>query len=86
VFQRVGVAPNEDIASAEAHDKIAQDLALCSATSFLGVPALALPTGLAAGRPLGVQLIAGAWREDRLWAAGAVLEGALGRLGPAPQA
>jgi Asp-tRNA(Asn)/Glu-tRNA(Gln) amidotransferase A subunit family amidase len=43
------------------------DNALCAAWSFLGVPAISLPTGLdAAGMPLAVQLIAGTDRLGRL--------------------
>ena len=46
----------------------------------LGVPALSVATGEAGGRPVGVQLVAGRFREDILLQAGAVIEAA----GPVP--
>lgn len=45
----------------------------------LGLPALALATGYAGDRPLGVQLVAGRFREDVLLEAGATIEAALHR-------
>ncbi|MDW4499380.1 amidase family protein [Sulfitobacter sp. D35] len=47
----------------------------------LGMPALSVATGFAGEAPLGVQLVAGRFREDILFAAGGVLEAA----GPAPE-
>jgi len=44
--------------------------------SFIGLPALVVPVAGAAGLPLGVQLIAPPWREDRLFAAARALEAA----------
>lgn len=46
----------------------------------IGVPALAVATGTADGRPVGVQLVSGRFREDILLAAGAAIEAA----GPLP--
>ena len=40
----------------------------------IGVPALSVATGSANGRPVGVQLVAGRYREDVLIAAGKDLE------------
>ncbi len=40
----------------------------------LGLPAMSVATGMAAGRPVGVQLVAGRFREDILIAAGRALE------------
>ncbi len=42
----------------------------------MGMPALALATGIAEGRPVGVQLVSGKFREDILLCAGAVIEAA----------
>lgn len=47
----------------------------------LGLPALAVATGMAGRAPVGVQLMAGRFREDILLKAGAVIEAA----GPAPE-
>ena len=44
------------------------------APAVLGLPGLSVPTGLADGLPTGVQLIAARFREDRLLAAGEVIE------------
>ncbi|MGO4715494.1 amidase family protein [Bradyrhizobium sp. 2TAF24] len=40
----------------------------------LGFPALSVPTGLADGRPVGVQVVAGRFREDVCFAAAEVIE------------
>lgn len=40
----------------------------------LGFPSLAVPTGIAGGKPVGVQVIAGRFREDVCLAAGAAIE------------
>ena len=43
-------------------------------TPLLGLPTLAAPTGLADGVPVGVQLMGSLYQEERVFAAGAVLE------------
>jgi amidase len=48
----------------------------------LGIPSVALPTGVADGLPTGVQVYADRWREDLCLAAAEVIEAAL--PGPAP--
>lgn len=48
------------------------------ATAFLGLPGLSVPTGLHDGLPVGVQLVSTKFREDRLLAAGEVIERAAG--------
>jgi amidase len=40
----------------------------------LGFPSLAVPTGIAGGKPVGVQVVAGRFREDVCLAAGEVIE------------
>ena len=47
-------------------------------TAVLGLPGLSVPTGLSDGLPTGVQLVATRFREDRLLAAGEVIERAAG--------
>ncbi|MBN8965175.1 MAG: hypothetical protein J0H89_07285 [Rhizobiales bacterium] len=44
------------------------------AISTLGLPALAMPTGVADGVPVGVQLVASRFREDLCLGAGAAIE------------
>ena len=48
----------------------------------LGIPALAVPTGVIDGAPHGVQIASHAWREDILLRAGDVIEQATGRIAP----
>jgi len=53
--------------------------------TLLGFPSMSLPSGLSPNRlPLGVQLVAGHFREDRLVSAARWLEEVLGRM-PAPR-
>ena len=51
-------------------------------TAMMGLPGLSVPTGLSDGRtgglPIGVQLVAGRFREDRCLRAGALIERAAG--------
>ncbi|MGI9154793.1 MAG: amidase family protein, partial [Rubrivivax sp.] len=47
-------------------------------TAVLGLPGLSVPTGLSDGLPTGVQVVATKFREDRLLAAGEVIERAAG--------
>jgi amidase len=47
---------------------------LCEATSFVGVPSVAVPTGLRDGLPAGVQVISRMYREDLALDAAQVLE------------
>ncbi|SIO42820.1 amidase [Singulisphaera sp. GP187] len=55
---------------------------LCRATSFVGVPAVAIPTHVASGLPQGVQVIAGFYREDLCFEAAAAIEARLGTFAP----
>ena len=47
-------------------------------TAMMGLPGLAVPTGLVHGLPAGVQLVAARFREDRCLAAGELIERAAG--------
>lgn len=48
------------------------------ATAALGLPGLAVPTGVANGLPTGVQVVAARFREDRCLRAGEAIERAAG--------
>jgi amidase len=52
------------------------------AISTLGLPGLAVPTGVADGVPVGVQLVAGRFREDICMGAGEVIEARCPALTP----
>lgn len=52
------------------------------ATAILGLPGLSVPTGLVEGVPMGVQLVAGRFREDLCLAAGEAIEARAGCLVP----
>lgn len=54
------------------------DPSFCSPWSFLGMPAVTLPTGVEGGLPLAVQLVAAPWSEARLLAAAAWCERVIG--------
>ena len=47
-------------------------------TAMMGLPGLAVPTGVVAGLPVGVQLVATRFREDLLLRAGEMIERAAG--------
>ncbi|HTX73957.1 MAG TPA: amidase family protein [Rectinemataceae bacterium] len=65
--------PHGDSGMDQFQQKMA-DKFTCTA-NLAGLPALALPTGLSGGLPSGIQLMAGAFREDRLFAAARSLAG-----------
>jgi len=76
--------PDYDLGGQEAADRAWQDLWLTVAANFLGLPALALPTGLGEdGTPTGVQLIGPMFAEDALFEAGRAVERGVPPL-PAP--
>ena len=54
------------------------DPSFCSPWSFLGMPALTLPTGVEGGLPLAIQLVAAPWTEARLLASAAWCERVIG--------
>ncbi len=82
VFTEGALPADYDIRGPEEHRRVTLGLRLCTATSFIGVPAVAVPTGLAGGLPQGVQLFSRPYREDLCLRAAASLEAALGRLAP----
>jgi len=66
--------PDQDRHSPEALAAYYEATKLCAVSSFVGVPAVAVPTGLRDGLPTGVQVISRMYREDLALDAAAVLE------------
>jgi amidase len=77
--------PDHDLGGPAPADRAWRDLWLTVAANFLGLPALALPTGLGSdGMPTGVQLIGPQFGDDVVLAAGRVVESAVPVLPPPP--
>ncbi|GAA3212051.1 hypothetical protein GCM10020216_017020 [Nonomuraea helvata] len=68
--------------NAEENVRIAMAGRLCTVTTFVGLPAVALPTRVDNGVPLGVQIIGRPFREDLCLSAAAVIEAAAGTFTP----
>ena len=69
---------DEDLRSPERTAQILLAQSPMLSTAVLGLPGLAVPTGVVNGLPVGVQLVSNKFREDRLLAAGEVIERAAG--------
>jgi amidase len=69
---------DDDQASPERMQQILLAQSPLLSTAVLGLPGLSVPTGRSDGLPAGVQLVANKFREDRLLAAGEVIEHAAG--------
>ncbi|MFI8459216.1 amidase [Kitasatospora sp. NPDC085464] len=83
VFTEPPVEPGLESRDQAGRDRVASGMRLCSVTSFVGVPAVAVPTGLADdGLPTGVQLVGRAFREDLCLTAAQAVEDRLGVLTP----
>ncbi|MFB6566101.1 amidase [Streptomyces noursei] len=66
----------------EEQDATFTPMRLLTASTYVGVPAVAVPTGLASGLPQGVQVMAGMYREDLCLDAAQRIEERLGVLTP----
>ncbi|MCB5182743.1 amidase [Streptomyces antimicrobicus] len=82
VFTEPAVEPGLESRDRAGRDRVAAGLRLCTATSFVGVPAVAVPTGVVDGLPCGVQLVGRAFREDVCLDAARAVEERLGVLTP----
>ncbi|MEV7415002.1 amidase [Streptomyces sp. NPDC089919] len=82
VFTEPPVEPGLESRDRAGRDRVATAMRLCTATSFAGLPAVAVPTGRTAGLPTGVQLVTRPYREDLALTAAAHLESRLGTLTP----
>ncbi|GAB2607568.1 amidase family protein [Streptomyces capparidis] len=82
VFTEPPVEPGLESRDRAGRDRVAAGMRLCTVTSFVGVPAVAVPTGVRDGLPSGVQIVGRAFREDLCLAAAQEIEDRLGVLTP----
>jgi amidase len=78
---------DHDARGVEIMREILQAYAPLAAMAGAGLPAISVPAGMAAGAPAGVQIVAGAFCEERCLEAAAILERRLGPtrpIAPAP--
>jgi amidase len=71
-----------DIESAARTRQVWEECATLLAIPVLGLPAMAVPTGVAGGLPVGVQVVGARFREDMALAAAAAIEARCMRITP----
>ncbi|MFD9355089.1 amidase [Streptomyces sp. NPDC060031] len=81
-FTEPPVEPGLESRDRAGRDRVASGMRLCTVTSFVGVPAVAVPTGVVDGLPCGVQVVGRAFREDLCLDAAQAVEDRLGVLTP----
>ncbi|MET9401953.1 amidase [Kitasatospora sp. NPDC002965] len=81
-FTEPPVEPGIESRDRAGRDRVGSGMRLCTVTSFVGVPGVAVPTGTADGLPSGVQVVGRAFREDLCLAAAGAIEDRLGVLTP----
>ncbi|MFD5084895.1 amidase [Kitasatospora sp. NPDC058406] len=81
-FTEPPVEPGLESRDRAGRDRVGSGMRLCTVTSFVGVPGVAVPTGTADGLPSGVQIVGRAFREDLCLAAAEAIEDRLGVLTP----
>ncbi|MFE9258190.1 amidase [Streptomyces sp. NPDC006879] len=82
VFTEPPVEPGLESRDRPGRDRVASGMRLCTVTSFVGVPGVAIPTGVVDGLPSGVQIVGRAFREDLCLGAAQEIEDRLGVLTP----
>ncbi|WP_017623494.1 amidase [Nocardiopsis chromatogenes] len=82
VFTGPVPAPGEELEGPEAHERVTRGLGLCAVTSYVGVPAVAVPVGTVDGLPRSVQVIGPMHREDLCLEAAEAIERRFGPLAP----
>ncbi|QHC20453.1 amidase [Streptomyces sp. GS7] len=82
VFTEQPVEPGLESRDPEGLERVMTAMRLCSVSTFAGLPAVAVPTGIADGLPQGVQLIGRPFREDVCLDAAAAVEQRLGTFTP----
>ena len=78
----VPFAPDSDVGALDDVERIFRSMRLLVAVNLLGMPSAAVCTGLEDGRPTGVQIIAGRYREDLCLDAAQAIEDRVGTLTP----
>ena len=73
-----------DLESVERTAAVWRECATLTAVAVLGLPALAVPTGVVDGLPMGVQIMGGRFREDLCLAAGEAIEARSGMAAALP--
>ena len=73
-----------DVHSVERTAQVWRECATLTAVAVLGVPALAVPTGVVDGLPMGVMVLAARFREDVCLAAGEAIEARAGVAAQVP--
>ncbi|CAM5481439.1 hypothetical protein Sgou_31590 [Streptomyces gougerotii] len=82
VFTEPAVEPGLESRDRAGRERVGSAMRLCTVTSFVGVPAVAVPAGTADGLPRGVRLVGRAFREDLCLDAAQAIEDRLGVLTP----
>lgn len=80
VSWRVPFPIDEDTKTAEQFEVLVAAQGPITSTAMLGLPGLAVPTGLSNGVPVGVQIVANRFREDLCFLAGEAIERQAERL------
>ena len=75
-------APNEDVGPRGGMERIFRSQTLLVTVNLLGLPSVAVCTGLDGGLPGGVQVIASRFREDLCLTAAAAIEASAGQVTP----
>jgi amidase len=73
---------DEDLHPQTGFETTLNRLQFITPANLLGLPSVAVPTGVADGLPTGVQVYAERWREDVALDAAEVIERHLGRITP----
>jgi amidase len=82
VFTQPPFEVGYDVAGSDQAWDVMNQLRVVVAVNLLGVPAVALPVGVAGGLPMGVQVIGDRFREDLTLDGAAAIEKALGVITP----
>jgi amidase len=82
VFTEPPVEPGLESRDRAGRDRVASGMRLCTVTSFVGVPGVAVPTGVVNGLPCGVQVVGRAFREDLCLDAAQAIEDRAGAFTP----